>query len=104
MSVSTVINEAGRAVPVEINGSQAIPFKGIGKHKPFGNKYGPRIPSCSDYPENGNKIVATLEEALLRCGIRDGMTISTHHHLRDGDLVSNSAYLHVLIIRRTATK
>jgi citrate lyase subunit alpha / citrate CoA-transferase len=92
MSVSTVINEAGRAVPVEINGSQAIPFKGIGKHKPFGNKYGPRIPSCSDYPENGNKIVATLEEALLRCGIRDGMTISTHHHLRDGDLVSNRIF------------
>jgi citrate lyase subunit alpha / citrate CoA-transferase len=92
MSVSTVINAAGRAVPVEINGNPAIPFKGIGKHKPFGNKYGPRIPSCSDYPEDGNKVVATLEEALLRCGIRDGMTISTHHHLRDGDLISNRIF------------
>jgi len=92
MSVSTVINEAGRAVPIEINGKEVIPFKGIGKHKPFGNKYGPRIPSCSDYPEDGNKVVLTLEEALLRCGIRDGMTISTHHHLRDGDLISNRIF------------
>jgi len=92
MSTPTVINSAGRSVPTEINGSQAIPFKGVGKHKPFGNKYGPRIPSCSDYPEDGNKVVPTLEEALLRCGIRDGMTISTHHHLRDGDLISNRIF------------
>jgi citrate lyase subunit alpha / citrate CoA-transferase len=92
MSVSTVINAAGRSVPVEINGNQVIPFKGVGKHKPFGNQYGPRIPSCSDYPEDGNKVVLTLEEALLRCGIRDGMTISTHHHLRDGDLISNRIF------------
>jgi citrate lyase subunit alpha / citrate CoA-transferase len=92
MSISTVINAAGRAVPVEINGNQTIPFKGIGKHKPFGNKYGPHIPSCSEYPEDGNKVVLTLEEALLRCGIRNGMTISTHHHLRDGDLISNRIF------------
>ncbi len=92
MSIPSEINAAGRAVPDEINGIPVIPFKGVGKHKPSGFKYGPRIQSCSDYPEDGNKVVTTLEEALLRCGIKDGMTISTHHHLRDGDLVSNRIF------------
>jgi citrate lyase subunit alpha/citrate CoA-transferase len=92
MSVPSVINAAGRAVPLEINGKQAIPFKGVGKYKPYGNKYGPPVPSCLDYPEDGNKVVSSLEEALLRCGLQDGMTISTHHHLRDGDLISNKIF------------
>jgi citrate lyase subunit alpha/citrate CoA-transferase len=92
MAIPTVINAAGRAVPTEINGKPEIPFKGVGKHRPYGNKYGPPIPSCADFPDDGNKVVATLEEALLRCGISDGMTISTHHHLRDGDLISNKVF------------
>jgi citrate lyase subunit alpha/citrate CoA-transferase len=92
MVIPTVKNAAGRSVPSEINGKPAIPFRGVGKHQPAGNKYGPPIPSCSDFPDDGNKVVATLEEALLRCGIRDGMTISTHHHLRDGDLISNRVF------------
>ncbi len=92
MSIPTVINAAGRAVMTELNGKPAIPFRGVGKYKPSGNRYGPPIPSCTDFPPDGNKVVATLEEALLRCGIRDGMTISTHHHLRDGDLISNRIF------------
>jgi len=92
MAIPTVINAAGREVPLEINGKPVIPFMGVGKYKPGGNKYGPPISSCSDFPDDGNKVVPTLEEALLRCGIRDGMTISTHHHLRDGDLISNRIF------------
>lgn len=37
----------------------------------------------------GNKLVASLREAIRLCGIRDGMTVSFHHHLRDGDYVTN---------------
>lgn len=33
--------------------------------------------------------VVTLEEAIRRCGLRDGMTISFHHHFRGGDKVLN---------------
>jgi citrate lyase subunit alpha/citrate CoA-transferase len=29
-----------------------------------------------------------IETALRKCGLRDGMTISSHHHLRDGDRVA----------------
>lgn len=92
MAVSTVKNAAGRVVPLEINGKPAIPFTGVGKYKPEGRKYGPPVPSCTDFPADGNKILPSLREALMRCGLRDGMTISTHHHLRDGDLVSNTIF------------
>ncbi len=92
MAINTVINAAGRAVPLEINGEPVIPFKGVGKHRPAGRKYSSPIPTCADYPDDGNKVVGSLEEALRRCGLRDGMTISTHHHLRDGDLISNRVF------------
>ncbi len=87
-----VENAAGRMVPVEINGSEAVPFKGVGKHRPGGRKYAPPIPTCIDYPDDNNKVVSSLTEALERCGLKDGMTISTHHHLRDGDLISNKIF------------
>lgn len=35
------------------------------------------------------KIVDSLEEAIHRCGIKDGMTISFHHHFRSGDYIVN---------------
>ena len=87
-----VKNAVGRMVPTEINGQEAIPFKGVGKHRPTGRKYAPPIPTAMDYPDDGNKVVASLKEALKKCGLKDGMTISTHHHLRDGDLVSNTIF------------
>ncbi len=31
----------------------------------------------------------TLEQALKRCGVENGMTLSFHHHLRNGDQVVN---------------
>lgn len=36
-----------------------------------------------------NKIVQSLEEAVLRTGLKDGMTISFHHHFRNGDYIVN---------------
>jgi citrate lyase subunit alpha/citrate CoA-transferase len=39
--------------------------------------------------EHHNKIVPSLEEAIRRTGLKDGMTISFHHHFRNGDHVLN---------------
>lgn len=36
-----------------------------------------------------NKITVSIKEAILNSGLRDGMTISFHHHLRNGDYVLN---------------
>ncbi len=92
MAARTVINAAGREVPLEINGSPAVPFMGVGKYRPGGRKYAPQIPVCADYPGDGNKVVRSLREALRKCGLKNGMTISTHHHLRDGDIISNEVF------------
>ena len=36
-----------------------------------------------------NKVIGNLEEAIRRCGLKDGMTISFHHHFRNGDYIVN---------------
>ena len=36
-----------------------------------------------------NSKLVTLEEAIKRSGLKDGMTISFHHHFRGGDKVVN---------------
>ncbi len=87
-----VKNAAGRFVPVEVNGEQQIPFQGVGKYRPSGRRYGPPLVSCADFPADGNKLVSNLKEALIKAGLKDGMTISTHHHFRNGDLIANQIF------------
>ena len=36
-----------------------------------------------------NKLVSSIREAVELSGLRDGMTVSFHHHLRNGDYVLN---------------
>ena len=36
-----------------------------------------------------SKLVSSLREAVALAGLRDGMTVSFHHHLRNGDYVLN---------------
>ncbi len=92
MSTKLVKNALGRMVVTELNGQPAIPFQGIGKYRPDNFKHAPKISSCADYPLDGNKQVKSIKEALIKSGLKDGMTISTHHHFRDGDLVANMVF------------
>ena len=85
------LNAAGRRVPLDVNGRVSLPFEGVGMRRPVGSRHGAPIRSCSDYPANGDKRVPDLRTALERCGLEDGMTISSHHHLRNGDLVAVAA-------------
>jgi citrate lyase subunit alpha/citrate CoA-transferase len=88
MSVEFVVNKVGRRIPTVVNGREQTPFLGVGAYEPEGRKQAPPIRSCRDYPPNGDKRVPDLKSALRNCGITDGMTISTHHHLRNGDAVA----------------
>jgi citrate lyase subunit alpha/citrate CoA-transferase len=90
--VKLVENALGRMVPTEVNGKPQVPYSGTEGHRPRGRKAAPRIASVSDYPADGNKVVADLKTALTRAGIRDGMTVSTHHHFRNGDLLANQLF------------
>lgn len=82
-------NAAGRYVPELVNGVARIPFKGVEGHRPTGRIASPPIHSCLDYPADGNKVSKSLTEALKKAGLKNGMTISTHHHLRNGDTLTN---------------
>lgn len=83
-----VRNRAGRLVPTIVNGAPQHPYEGIEGRAPSGTKAAPPVRRCSDYPSNGDKRVSDLRTALERCGLRDGMVISSHHHLRNGDRVA----------------
>ncbi len=85
-------NTAGRLVPTEVNGISATPFGGAGNYEPTGVKAAPRVRSSADYPADGNKVTADLATALKNAGLRDGMTLSTHHHFRNGDMVGNAVF------------
>ena len=91
-NVDSIKNAAGRLVPQEVNSVNAVPFQGIGKFRPQGRTHGRPIVSCADYPADGNKLVPSLKDALIKAGLRNGMCISTHHHFRDGDLIANQLF------------
>ncbi|MEN8173437.1 MAG: citrate lyase subunit alpha [Chloroflexota bacterium] len=92
MPIKYTKNAVGRMIPAEINGQPVIPFQGPHGYKKVGRKYGPPISTCADYPEDGDKRVPDLKAALVKAGLKDGMTISTHHHFRNGDLIANQIF------------
>jgi citrate lyase subunit alpha/citrate CoA-transferase len=83
-----LLNAAGRMVPDIANGREQVPYMGVGQYHPNGRKASTPIRSAADYPADGDKVLPDLETALRKCGLRDGMVLSSHHHLRDGDSVA----------------
>lgn len=74
-------NSLGREVPSGLSafkGADAV----IKKTK---RKQIDKIYALEDY----NKVSSSISGAFERLSIRDGMTLSTHHHLRNGDYVLN---------------
>ena len=86
-----LVNAAGRKVPKVVNEREQVPFKGVATYEPKAAKQAPPIRSCKDYPDNGDKRVSDLKTALEKCGLRDGIVVSSHHHLRNGDGVALAA-------------
>jgi citrate lyase subunit alpha/citrate CoA-transferase len=83
-------NSIGRLVPAE-----EVP--GLGKLAPYAGPFSRVIDS--DYqaprlaaplkavPPTRSKVVADIKTAIKNSGLENGMTISFHHHLRNGDAV-----------------
>ncbi|MGA9753482.1 MAG: citrate lyase subunit alpha [Acidobacteriota bacterium] len=82
-------NALGRLVPGVVNGKRQVPFRGVEGYVAKGRQAAPPIASAASFPGDGDKRVGSLAEALEACGLSDGMTLSTHHHFRNGDLVGN---------------
>ena len=84
-----MINAVGRDIPEEIlkaTGKEV--FQGV--HHFDGHvykKHGPEVECVIN--SNGSKMVDSIHDVLVKCGIKDGMTVSFHHHFREGDYVVN---------------
>lgn len=56
----------------------------------FTDKHAHKDPkTLKEREKSKNKIVPSLQEAIAASGLKDGMTISFHHHFRNGDFVIN---------------
>lgn len=68
-------------------------IEGYGKVKPFMgafyyyNKENQKTYSrrIKNHKPNNKKLCSSIRDAIEKSGLKDGMTISFHHHLRDGD-------------------
>ena len=96
-----MINGVGRNIPEEVlkeTGKDGFRGSFIFDNKEY-VKAAPKVRGLCD-PKR-SKMVSTIHDALIKCGIKDGMTISFHHHFREGDLIVNMVMeeIHKLGIR-----
>ncbi len=84
-----MINAVGRDIPEEI-------LKITGKEVFQGNHYRNSYTYKKNGPETKcminnteSKLVENIRQVLVKCKIRDGMTLSFHHHFREGDYIIN---------------
>ncbi|MDR1137725.1 MAG: citrate lyase subunit alpha [Synergistaceae bacterium] len=81
-------NAVGRDIPNEllVNGREVFQGNNYLDGKEY-KKSGPKVRSCVKPQES--KIAKDIREAIVRCGVKDGMVLSFHHHFRDGDYIVN---------------
>lgn len=81
------MNSVGRALPAQIEGYGRVRFF-AGACLDGGEITRAPVKVRTVRPGD-NKVLGSLAEAIQRCGLKDGMTVSFHHHLRNGDAVLN---------------
>jgi citrate lyase subunit alpha/citrate CoA-transferase len=82
-----VENDIGRMVPKHVEGLDISPYCGPFNAVPTKkNKYGPKLGFIANQK---SELVSSLSEVIDKVGLADGMTISFHHHFRNGDMVMN---------------
>ncbi|MBU3217313.1 citrate lyase subunit alpha [Clostridium estertheticum] len=76
-----------REIPEYIEGyGKVIPFEGAFKNA--GSKLKKEVKLNSVIPDN-EKVLPNMDSVFDKVSLKDGMTISFHHHLRNGDNVLN---------------
>lgn len=82
-----MINKAGREIPSIIPGMGEVKlYNGAFGTVPTGRMVGPKIALNKPRSE---KLVKSIDQVIDAAGLKDGMTISFHHHFRNGDYVLN---------------
>ncbi|MBP5212186.1 MAG: citrate lyase subunit alpha [Pyramidobacter sp.] len=92
-----MINAVGRDIPESVLALGYEPYKGNGaRDGQLLAKQGPHTRICEKPQET--KIVESIREAIIKCGLKDGMTVSFHHHFRDGDYIVNMVMKEVVAL------
>ena len=79
------LNKVGREIPdtyAEQFGVFGSEFENVKPYAAATHTVAPRKPGES-------KLLDSIHDAIVKTGIKDGMTISFHHHFREGDYVMN---------------
>ncbi len=79
-----VKNSLGRWLPETFNGQPVVPYRDPFALMPRGDRATRPLTRINP---GGSKILPSLREAIKASGLADGMTISTHHSLRNGDVL-----------------
>ena len=82
-----MINAIGRNLPEHVDGyGQVRPFAGAFATKPDMLRTAPAVKMMRP---GESKLVGSLEDVFKKIPLKDGMTLSFHHHFRNGDGVVN---------------
>lgn len=80
-------NAIGRLVPETVDGYGSVkPFAGAFATVPAMRRQAPKVKTVSP---GESKLIDSLEKVFRRIPVTDGMTLSFHHHFRNGDGVVN---------------
>lgn len=83
-----ITNSLGRFVPQFVEGlGETVPYIREDQRLKGDYSFQADFPLKTVKPYVDNKICYDIKEAIRRSGLKDGMTISFHHHLRNGDKV-----------------
>lgn len=83
-----MINKVGREIPDELLCDGKEVFQGQFYRDNYEyKKASPKI--RAHIKPDDEKLLGSIREAIQKCELKDGMTISFHHHFRDGDYVVN---------------
>jgi len=84
--MDTIVNSVGRKIPTKIDDRDIKPYNGA-----FATSPSPwKAPMKAGFIKPGeSKILSSIEQTIEKTGLKDGMTVSFHHHLRNGDSVIN---------------
>ncbi|AKV55903.1 citrate lyase alpha subunit [Bifidobacterium actinocoloniiforme DSM 22766] len=78
-------NALNREIPEPYSSSCGV-YEGQFAHI---NDYHRAAPGVHPRKPGDSKLLDSIHEAIVRTGLKDGMTISFHHHFREGDRVMN---------------
>jgi citrate lyase subunit alpha / citrate CoA-transferase len=78
-------NSIGREIPEKVLMGRTM-FSGAFSMDAEVVRTAPKVKSVKP---GENKLLDSIEEAIFKSGLKDGMTISFHHHFREGDYILN---------------